>query len=283
MFGLGLAALARARRTPGWPVVSEHQVGCANLPARMARAHYFGKLSFLETDVLFANPPRPSVLARWRAEAPDDAGFAMIAPQIITHPQHGKGAQHHGGSRVVLTAAEVGQTGHLRATDVVRRAVDSLIEAAAALRATAVVFRTPPTFTPSSTNREVLRTFFAEIAAADRFGAVARIWEPQGLWDPHTAAVLAAEIGVIFAGDPLASDPVAAPPELWASLPTDGVYFRLSGLGHARRSFPELELESLAETVVRYRRAWVVFSNVDAFADARRFAAMLDVADATIE
>jgi uncharacterized protein YecE (DUF72 family) len=257
--------------------VAEYLVGCANLPARMPRDQYFSKLSFLETDILFSNPPRPSVLARWRAEAPEDASFAMIAPQLITHPPQGRG---YPGSKVVLTPTEAGQAGHLRATDTVRRAVEGFAEASAALRASAVVFRTPPTFTPSATNRDALRAFFDGIATAERFGTTARVWEPQGLWDVRTAAVLAAEIGVLFAGDPLTVDPIAAPPELWASLPTDGVYFRLTGLGHARRRFPELELETLAETVAQYQRAWIVFSNVDAFADAKRFAPMLDGLDA---
>src|SRR5688500_13560410 len=107
-------------------------VGCVDLPHGVGWDRYFSKLSFVETSVLSRGPARPSVLTKWRTAAPGPGAFGVVAPAIVERP--------------------VGLTGGL----------DPLVTAAAALDASAVVFRTPPSFSPSASNRELLRQFFAE-------------------------------------------------------------------------------------------------------------------------
>jgi uncharacterized protein YecE (DUF72 family) len=199
--------------------------------------------------VLTTNPAKPSVLKRWRAESPQ-AAFSLVAA-AAAGPEAGVSPQS-------------------------RHAVKDLGIAVEALGANAVVFRTAPGFTPSATNRDRLRAFFAEVATAEAFGGAARVWEPQGLWEPPVAAKLAGENGLIYAGDPLTGDPLnELPPTFWAELPGNAAYFRLSGLGRGQRRIPELELEALAEIAGIYDRIWVVFPALDGYADAVRFRALL--------
>jgi uncharacterized protein YecE (DUF72 family) len=229
--------------------MSERYIGCAGLPPRSARPRYFNKLSFLESDVLTSNPAKPSVLKKWRAESPN-AAFSLIA--------------------AAAAGPEAGVTPQSR------HAVKDLALAVEALGANAVVFRTAPGFTPSATNRERLRAFFAEVATPEALGGAARVWEPQGLWQPQTAVKLAGENGLVYAGDPLTGDPLnELPPTFWAELPGNAAYFRLSGLGRGQRRIPELELEALAEIASIYDRLWVVFPALDGYTDAVRFRALL--------
>lgn len=217
------------------------QVGCVDLPHGIGWDRYFGRLSFLETSALTRGPLRQAVMNKWRAAAPNTGSFGVVAPAI----------------------------------DEVTRTVAPLAQAAKSLAASAVIFRTPPMFSPSASNRDLLRKFFAETAPAEAFGGASRVWQPDGLWELPTAIKLAGELGVVLGADPLALDPTQDPPDLYATLEVTEMYFRVSGLGHGGRKLSTSQMETVALAATSYERAWVVFATVDSFTDAGRFLSLV--------
>ena len=216
-------------------------VGTADLPHGTGWDRYFRKLGYIETSVLVRNHARPSVLAKWRAAAPRAGAFGLVAPSLTANPLG------------------------------VERGVDALLEASRTLEASAILLRTPPTFSPSQTNRDLLRRFFAEVLPAEAAGGAARVWQPDGLWDTRTAVKLAAEMGIVFGCDPSLRDQTREPPDFYGTLEIEDIYFRVSGLGRGARTLSAAFREELAELTTAYGRAWVVFATVDAIADAIRF------------
>jgi len=205
-------------------------VGTADLPHGTGWDRYFRKLSFLETSVLTRTPPRPSVLAKWREAAPSPGSFALVATSLA--------------------------------------ADDAFLAAARAIEAGVLLFRTPPSFTPSATNRDALHRFFSETLPAGEF---VRAWQPDGLWDTRTAVKLASELGVVFGCDPLVRDQTREPPDFYATFDIPDVYFRVTGLGRGSRVLSGSQLDELVELTEAYERVWAVFATVDSMADAVRF------------
>jgi hypothetical protein len=222
-------------------------VGCADLPHGVGWDRYFSKLGFVETSVLTRNNARPSVLAKWRAAAPGPGAFGVIAPEITSNPLG------------------------------VARGIDQVVIALRALEAGALVFRTPPSFTPSAGNRDLLRRLFAEVVTPEVTGAAVRVWQPDGLWDTRTAVKLATELGVVFGCDPLIRDQTRDPPDFFATLDVPDVYFRVTGLGRGGRRLASSQVDELVEITGAYERAWVVFATVDSLSDAIRFQRMTGV------
>lgn len=213
--------------------------------------------------------PKASVLRRWTDEAGERAGergrFGLLAPQVITHKPGRSGYRR---KESQLDAKELAGAGWFGDTDVVKNAVEALAQAAERVNADVVVFRSPADFSPSANNRDRVRRFFTEIAAAERFGETLRVWEPQGLWEPDVAARLASDLDVVYACDPLSNDPIGQDPEFFARLPQRSAYFRLTGLGRARQRFDEYDLSALLETISAYDRVWIVFAHDAKYPDA---------------
>lgn len=220
----------------------EISVGCAELPAGMARRLYFQKVRFLEARLPGDQIPGERILRRWRTEAGAEGRFSLVAPRELCEL-------------------------HLPAADTVGHAALArrLADAAKQLSAAAVVFATPTQVTPSSTHRDALRRFFEEVATAELFGGVVRVWQPDGLWRPPILARVARELGVVPAQDPLAPDPLeegVAPP------PGDVAYVRVPGLGRANRPLGDDDLSRLAEWLEPCRRGFVVFDTPAKLRDA---------------
>ncbi|HTM22617.1 MAG TPA: hypothetical protein VL172_18975 [Kofleriaceae bacterium] len=203
----------------------------------MAKDRYYDALDYLEIHVPLHDPPKPATLRRRRREAPDPVGFGMLVSGFhlgVAAPD-----------ALATIAAEAGNT-----------------------RAEVVVFQSIAAVTPSQANRDGLRRFFDEVAPADRMGGARRAWLPHGLWDPQTAAKLAAEIGLLYVCDPLARDQLGPPPEFYAGL-GEQAYFRLTGLGGGGQTqFAAHELEFLAALAASYQHCWTVFANPGRFRDA---------------
>jgi uncharacterized protein YecE (DUF72 family) len=242
--------------------VSQVRVGCADLPPGNVRERFFNQLSYLESSLWLTGPVKPATWKKWCTSPPGALG--LVAPVVITHPS-GKGAPPH----TFTVPREPHAWGELRDTPAVRDHVDLLARVAAEAKASAVVFHTPASFSPSQTNRDTVRRFFSETAPAEKVGAALRVWRPDGLWEPRTAVALAAELGIVCALDPLILDPGGTPAAFYDDLPGDAVYFRVSGLGRPSRKLPEHELERLVELIARFERAWVVFATAERFRDAR--------------
>lgn len=252
---------------PSEPAAPELHIGCVDLPVRLSRHRYFEVLTYLETSATLHGVPRPSVMQRWRQEAGAHGRYGLVAPQTITHRPGPKGYPRH---KNTLAPAELAQAGGFRATDLVRREVEALAEAGAICSAEAVIFRTPHDFAPSMANRDAMRAFFGDIAPAGRFGDAIRVWEPTGLWELETAASFAGELGLVLACDPLTTDQIGTDREIFGRLPGDDAYFRVTGLGMARRRIDEYALEPLLEAAESYRRVWVVFAHEGKYPDAIR-------------
>jgi len=157
----------------------------------------------------------------------------------------------------------------------VRQGVAALVESATALDAGVVIFRTPPEFSPSQSNRDAMKRFFSEDATAERFSGRTRVWAPSGLWEPPAAYAVARDLGILCGLDPLGGDPERRHAPFWASVSGDDTYLVVSGIGRARRRTNNDLLEQIAEIALRHDRAWVVFSTVEPFPDAIRLAKLV--------
>jgi uncharacterized protein YecE (DUF72 family) len=237
------------------------RVGCAGLPSGLARAHYFEHVDFLEVDEAFHELPGESAMRRWRTEAPADAGFALLAWQLVTHDADTPG---YARLRTPLSPEVRSRVGSFGATPEVADAWTRSVTRARALGAEVILVSTPAAFSPSEGNKEALRRFKGDVAGDT--GDISIAWEPRGLWEPAQAAAMARELGWIYALDPLQLE--TTPPE------GNAAYFRLHGLGIHNRIADDL-LDVLAEMVEGYPRAWVVFANAERFADAKRFHRLL--------
>lgn len=248
-------------------------VGCVDLPMRMSRQRYFEALAYLETSATLLGVPRAAVLHRWRQEAGAHGRFGLVAPETITHRPGPKGYPRH---KRTLAPAELAQAGGFRDTELVRREVETLAEAAAIAGADVVLFRTPHDFAPSAANRDAMRAFFRDVAPPGRFGAAVRVWEPHGLWELEAAAHFAGELGVVLACDPLTTDQIGVNRDIFGRLPGDDAYFRVTGLGMARRRIDDYALEPLLEAAESYRRVWIAFAHEGKYPDAKRLRKQLD-------
>lgn len=243
-------------------------VGCAGLPRGTSWPSYFQRLSFLELAALHTGPVRPALLTKWRAAAPHQQAFGIVAPATITHAPGPRGYGEQGWK---IPRERLHEAGNFRATPLIQEAVTQLAAASSALSAGAVIFRSPPDFSPSQSNRDAMRRFFSEIAPAEHFGGAVRVWHPSGLWDPPMAHACARDLGVLCALDPLGADPEGAFAPFWAHYDDADAYFVISGIGRARRRTSNELLETLGEQVALHRRAWVVFATVEPLPDAIRF------------
>ncbi|MBI4509629.1 MAG: DUF72 domain-containing protein [Deltaproteobacteria bacterium] len=238
------------------------RIGCAGLPSGVARASYFERLDLLEVDMTFYEPPSEAALRRWRKEAPSNAGFSMLAWQVITHEPGPSGYER---LSKPIPPDHRGKLGFFRDTDEVRDAWQRTLGAARALQAEVIVFQTPPSFSPSEVNRGAMRRFFSQVIEGTE--GIRLAWEPRGLWEPEQAVRFAEELGIIAAFDPL---------QIEGPIPeADQAYFRLHGLGLFRNKISDEKLDELAEIVEEYERALVLFANVEKYPDAQRFRKLL--------
>jgi len=239
-------------------------VGCAALPKRTSRAAYFAALDYLECALWQPGPVKSATWRRWTEESPA-GGIGLVAPWVTTHPELR-------GGRWPVEPAERRRVGHLRPSAAATAALATFTESAFGPHAGAVVFPTPPSFSPSAANRDVLSAFFAELAPAERFPGAARVWQPSGLWDPATAAKAATEAGVTLAWDPLGD--ATTPPETYEALAVESVYWRPAGLGRSGPLSPD-HLDRLAALAEAHPTCWLVLATPDAWKDARRLRAIV--------
>jgi uncharacterized protein YecE (DUF72 family) len=207
-------------------------MGCAGFPVPATR--YFKEFLFVEVQETHVTLPGTGTIRRWRREAPKGFKFALLAPR------------------------EIGQEG-FREGKVTETALKSLVEVGKELAATTAIFVAPPEFAASRGNKTALKDFLETVRK--RFERV--IWEPPAAWDAEDADALAAEAGVIAARDPLAHGASQAPV----------AYYRMPGPAGHKSRYEDPAIEKLAEIalVAPNKDATYVFTNVDMFADAKRF------------
>jgi uncharacterized protein YecE (DUF72 family) len=213
-------------------------VGCAGFPVPATR--YFKEFSFVEVQETHLSIPGRGTIRRWRREAPSGFRFALLGPR------------------------NVGQEG-FRVGKVTETALDTIEDIAAQLEARTAVFVAPPEFTSNRANKAVLKQFLAEVKK--RFDMV--VFEPGEGWDLDDCDVMADEVGAVVARDPLHS----------GLSKRNVAYYRLHGpAGHkSRYEDPAIERLSEIASEAKHDTATYVFTNVDMFADAKRFKKSLKV------
>jgi uncharacterized protein YecE (DUF72 family) len=189
---------------------------------------------FVEIQETHHALPGMGTIRRWRREAPKGFEFAMLAPR------------------------EIGQEG-FREGKVVETALKSLLDVGKELDATTAVFVSPPELASSRANKAAVKDFLTSVRK--KFDRV--VWEAPTTWDPDDAASLAAEVKVVPARDPLSHGKLDAPI----------AYYRLPGPAGHKSRYEDPAIEKLAAIAkdAKHKDATYVFTNVDMFADAKRF------------
>jgi uncharacterized protein YecE (DUF72 family) len=213
-------------------------VGCAGFPVPATR--YFREFMFVEVQETHMSQPGPGTIRRWRREAPEGFRFALLGPR------------------------EVGQEG-FRDGKVIETALKSIESVAEELEAKTAVFVAPTEFSPTRVNKGVLREFLASVKA--RFERV--VFEPAPGWDADECDDLTRDVGALAARDPLVAGV--------SKLPL--AYYRLHGPAGHKSRYEDPAIERLAEIArtAKHTDATYVFTNVDMFADAKRFKKALKI------
>lgn len=207
-------------------------VGCAGFPVPATR--YFKEFMFVEIQETHHALPGMGTIRRWRREAPKDFTFAMLAPR------------------------EIGQEG-FRAGKVVETALKSLLDVGKELDASIAIFVSPPELVQNRANKAAVKEFLTGVRK--KFTRV--VWEAPPTWDADGAADLALDAKVIPARDPLAHGMLDAPI----------AYYRLPGPAGHKSRYEDPAIEKLAALAkdAKHKDVTYVFTNVDMFADAKRF------------
>jgi uncharacterized protein YecE (DUF72 family) len=207
-------------------------IGCAGFPVPATR--YFKEFLFVEVQDTHVSQPGTGTIRRWRREAPPGFGFALLAPR------------------------EVGQEG-FRDGKVTEVALRNLLEVAKELEAETALFVAPADFASSRANKAAVREFLAGVKK--KFKQI--VWEPPASWHADEAQDIATESGAAAARDPLANGTSRAPV----------AYYRLPGPAGHKSRYEDPAIERLAEIAraSKNEHATYVFTNVDMFADAKRF------------
>jgi uncharacterized protein YecE (DUF72 family) len=207
-------------------------VGCAGFAVPATR--YFKEYLFVEVQETHLAVPGPGTLRRWRREAPNGFEFALLGPR------------------------QVGQEG-FREGKVIETALKTLKDVAAELEATTAVFVAPTDFTSSRSNRAALKEFLFSVRRV--FDRV--VFEPGPAWNPDDADTLAEETGSLAARDPLHQ----------GLSKRTVAYYRMPGPAGHKSRYEDPAIERLAEIAGTdlAQKATYVFTNVDMFADAKRF------------
>ena len=207
-------------------------VGCAGFAVPATR--YFKEYLFVEVQETYLAVPGPGTLRRWRREAPDGFEFALLAPR------------------------EVGQEG-FRAGKVIEMALGNLGEVAKELSATTAVFTAAPEFPQTRSNKAALKDFLGGVRG--QFDRI--VFDPGAAWSPDDADGIAEDTGTVACRDPLNQ----------GLSKRRMAYYRLPGPAGHKSRYEDPAIERLAEVAatVPDQAATYVFTNVDMFADAKRF------------
>jgi uncharacterized protein YecE (DUF72 family) len=189
---------------------------------------------FVEVQETHLGTPGPGTVRRWRREAPDGFRFALLGPR------------------------EIGQEG-FRDGKVVETAMKTLVGVAKELEATTAVFVAPQDFPSTRTNRTIVKDFL-QLARA-KFETV--VFDPGTLWDPTETEPMLSEVGALVVRDPLNQG--------ISKLPM--AYYRLPGPAGHKSRYEDPAIERLADIAraAKHKDATYIFTNVDMFADAKRF------------
>ncbi|MGP3667848.1 MAG: DUF72 domain-containing protein [Candidatus Bathyarchaeota archaeon] len=220
------------------------KVGCCGFP--VARKRYYEAFKVVEVNSTFYNYPKPSVLAKWKMEAPEDFEFVLKAHQDISHKHR------------------------LKPTKDCLKSLKLMSEACENLNSKMLLIQTPGSLKPS---KEVLDNVEKFFSFAVKNGKLKYAWETRGdEWFKPEVKVKLKKIlekfNVSHCVDPLKEFPIFV---------KDFAYFRLHGLGERLYYYQHSdgELKKLLSVVEDFKgvvdEAYVFFNNLLMFTDALRF------------
>jgi uncharacterized protein YecE (DUF72 family) len=207
-------------------------VGCSGFAVPATR--YFREYGFVEVQETHRAVPGPGTIRRWRREAPDGFQFALLGPREIAQES-------------------------FRAGKVIETALKTLELVQEELHAQAAIFLAPPDFTHSRPNKSALRDFLTVVRT--RFATVVFVAGPA--WNPDEADELGEETRTLAVRDPLQH----------GVSKRGQAYYRLPGPAGHKSRYEDPAIERLADIAkgAEHEHAHYVFTNVDMFADGRRF------------
>ncbi|HEX2730701.1 MAG TPA: DUF72 domain-containing protein [Polyangiaceae bacterium] len=206
-------------------------VGCAGFAVPATR--YFKEYDFVEVQETHRATPGPGTIRRWRREAPPGFEFALVGPRDM-------GVEN------------------FKPGEVIEASLKMLDDVAAQLDSKLAVVIAPAEFTHSRPNKLALKDFLKELK-----GHFSTIVFELPAWSPDDADSVAEETETIAARDPLhhglSKRKVA--------------YYRLPGPAGHKSRYEDPAIERLAEIALgaEHERVHYVFTNVDMFADGKRF------------
>lgn len=207
-------------------------VGCAGFAVPATR--YFKEYLFVEVQETHLAQPGMGTVRRWQREAPTGFEFALLGPR------------------------EISQEG-FREGKVVETALGVLEETAKELKASTAVFVAGSDFAQNRSNKSALKSFLTTVRR--RYKTI--VFDPGPAWKPDDADALAEDTDCIAARDPLQH----------GLSKRKIAYYRLPGPAGHKSRYEDPAIERLAEIAAgdKTQQAVYVFSNVDMFADAKRF------------
>ncbi|MCL2825744.1 MAG: DUF72 domain-containing protein [Polyangiaceae bacterium] len=207
-------------------------VGCAGFPVPATR--YFREFLFVEVQETHLGTPGPGTVRRWRREAPEGFQFS------------------------VLGAKEIGLEG-FREGPVIETALNALSSVAKDLEVDTAVFVVPVDFQCTKDNKAVVKSFLA--GARKYFKTV--VFDPGTHWDPDETESLLTGENTLVSRDPLNQ----------GLSKKKRAYYRLPGPAGHKSRYEDPVIDKLAEIAkaANHTDVTYVFTNVDMFADAKRF------------
>ncbi len=207
-------------------------VGCSGFAVPATR--YFKEYEFVEVQETHRSVPGPGTIRRWRREAPQGFEFALLGPREISQESFRSG-------KVIETA--------LKSLEAVKEELQSEV----------AIFLAPADFSFSRSNKAALRDFLDVVRG--RFATI--VFDAGPAWDPEEADSLADDTKTLAVRDPLQH-----------GVSNRGrAYYRLPGPAGHKSRYEDPAIERLAEIAksAEHEHAHYVFTNVDMFADGRRF------------
>jgi uncharacterized protein YecE (DUF72 family) len=217
----------------------------------------------VEIQHTFYDPPDGDVMRRWLAVTPASLEYTIKVWQMVTHS-----ATSPTYRRMKRGLQPGSDPGFFRASPAVEEGWQHSVRCAEILSATAMLFQSPASFTPTSENVARMRGFFERIKRPP----ARLLWEPRGpAWvrQRALAVALCRDLELLHVVDPFVTEPEPDLP----------VYWRLHGIAGPRHSYSDAELRRLRAMLARVESgasAYVMFNNLPRVANAKAFLRVLD-------
>lgn len=230
----------------------------------MSMQDYARHFPVVEVQSTFYEPPRDAVMKKWPAIGTDSPlEYTMKVWQLVTHPANSPTYR-----RMKRPLDPEDEPGFFRDSPIVEEGWRRSLQCSELLSATAMLFQCPASFRPEPENVDRMRSFFERI----RRPRARLVWEPRGpKWvaERELALSLCRDLGLVHVVDPFVTKPHAGHP----------VYWRLHGIGGARHSYTDAELNQLHKMLLDVEPtepAYILFNNLPRVGDAKRFIQILN-------